>query len=168
MGQIILIINNVRSAHNVGSLLRTADGLGVKKVIISGYSPYPLSNNDSRLPHLAQKAHRQIQKTALGAEETASWSHSADIKTTISELKKSGYKIIALEQTSRAVLLDKYSPPIKLALIVGSEIGGIDQRLLNLSDVHLQIPMKGTKESFNVAVAGAIALYHLTQSRPLA
>ncbi|MBX4197052.1 TrmH family RNA methyltransferase [Candidatus Saccharibacteria bacterium] len=164
MRQIILIIHNVRSAHNVGSLLRTADGLGIERVVISGHSPYPKLEADSRLPHLAVKNHRQIQKTALGAETSVAWEHVAEIDNYLDRLKSQGYQVAALEQTPRAILLNEYSPPNKTALLVGSEIGGIEQDLLSQANVHLQIPMLGAKESFNVSVAAAMALYHLRYS----
>lgn len=98
MRSLVLVAHNLRSAHNVGSLLRTADGLGVGKTYLSGYSPYPLSDRDGRLPHLAQKTDRQIAKTALGAEKSAAWQHSPDIKEVISGLQKQGFVVAALEQ----------------------------------------------------------------------
>jgi 23S rRNA (guanosine2251-2'-O)-methyltransferase len=159
--QIILIIHNVRSAHNAGSLLRTADGLGVEKVIISGYSPYPKHESDVRLPHLAAKTHRQIQKTALGAETSINWEQITEIDAYLSRLKSRGFVIAALEQTAAAIPLNQYVPAEKIALLVGNEVGGLEPKLLNKADVHLQIPMLGAKESFNVSVAGAMALYHL-------
>jgi 23S rRNA (guanosine2251-2'-O)-methyltransferase len=159
--QIILIIHNVRSAHNAGSLLRTADGLGIERVIFSGYTPYPQSENDSRLPHLAQKTGRQIQKTALGAEKTVPWQRTGDIKTELVGLLGLGYQTAALEQTPTAIPLAEFKPPPKIALIVGNEISGLEPEVLSSVAVHLQIPMLGTKESFNVAAAAAMALYHL-------
>jgi len=164
MRQIVLIIHNVRSAHNVGSLLRTADGLGLDKVIISGYSPYPVTQNDTRLPHLAQKTASQIAKTALGAENSVVWSRIDDLDEAINDLAARGFTIAALEQTKTAKPLNNYRPPDKIALIVGNEITGIDERLLEMANAHLMIPMLGNKESFNVAVAGAMALYHLRYS----
>lgn len=159
--QIVLIIYNVRSAYNVGSLLRTADGLGVKQVIIGGYSPYPKQLSDKRLPHLADKTHHQIQKTALGAEISVKWKYVDSIEDCLEQLQSSGFIIAALEQTAEAIKLNQYSPPQKITLFVGNEVGGLEPEVLKRSDVHLQIPMLGVKESFNVAVAGAIALYHL-------
>lgn len=161
MRKIVLIVHNVRSAHNVGSILRTADGLSTKAVYLTGYTPYPPSPNDQRLPHLAQKTGRQIRKTALGAEATVRWQHEPDITKAMNKLRAAGYLIYALEQTTRSVNLAEAKPPAKLALIVGSEVGGLDKKVLALCDLRLQIPMSGQKESFNVAVAAAIALYHL-------
>jgi 23S rRNA (guanosine2251-2'-O)-methyltransferase len=161
MRQIILIIHNVRSAHNVGSLMRTADGLGIEKVIISGYSPYPQAKTDSRLPHLAAKTHRQIQKTALGAEISMPWEHLAKVDERLIQLRTDGFTVAALEQTKGATPINQFSPPGKIALLVGNEVTGLEPDLLAAADAHLQIPMLGTKESFNVSAAGAMALYHL-------
>ena len=164
MRQIILIIHNVRSAHNVGALLRTADGLGVEKVIISGYSPYPPAKDDVRLPHIAQKAGRAIQKTALGAEASVNWQKVDDISIYLDKLTADNWAIAALEQTESAKALSGYRPPNKIALIVGNEVGGLEDELLAKLPIHLEIPMMGAKESLNVAAAGAIGLYHLRYS----
>ena len=161
MRQIILIIHNVRSAHNVGSLLRTADGLGIEKVIISGISPYPAATADQRLPHIAAKTGRAIAKTSLGAESYTDWQHTDDLAAALDIYKQKGFEIIALEQTPAAVNIREYNPPNKVVLVVGNEISGIDKHALDLADKHLIIPMLGQKESFNVAVAGAMALYQL-------
>jgi 23S rRNA (guanosine2251-2'-O)-methyltransferase len=162
MRKIVLIIHNVRSTHNVGSLLRSADGFGINQVILTGYSPYPKKVGDERLPHISEKITRQINKTALGAERTIPWSNSQDITGVINELKAKGYLIAALEQTSTAKDLTSFNTDKNMALIVGNEVEGIDELTLNQADIHLQIPMRGKKESFNVAVAGSIGLYHLT------
>jgi 23S rRNA (guanosine2251-2'-O)-methyltransferase len=161
MRRIILIIHNVRSAYNVGALLRTADGLGIDEVVFSGYTPYPPAKSDIRLPHIAQKAGRAIRKTALGAEDSVKWQKTDDILNYIKSLVGAGWQMAALEQTSSAINLSDYQPPSKIALLVGSEIGGLEPGLLKAVPIHLEIPMLGTKESLNVAAAGAIALYHL-------
>lgn len=161
MCSIVLVVHNVRSAHNVGSVLRTAEGLGIDQVYLTGYSPYPLSKDDARLPHLAAKTHKQISKTALGAENSLKWTRQEDISRLIKDLKMENYQIVALEQTRTATDLTKFKSGSDLALIVGSELGGLDKSVLDLCDVHIHIPMSGKKESFNVSVAAAIALYHL-------
>lgn len=160
MRDIILIAHNVRSAHNVGSLLRTAEGLGVQKVILSGYTPYPSHANDRRLPHEAAKTTQQIQKTSLGAEDMVKWEHHDNLQPVLAKLKKDGYIIAAVEQTEDARELPKYHPPRKIVLIVGREVEGLEQEVLQACDLTLEIPMFGRKESFNVAQAAAIALYH--------
>lgn len=161
MKQLVLIAHNLRSAHNVGSLLRTADGLGVQEVFLTGYTPYPLQAGDSRLPHLAQKIDKQIAKTALGAEKTVQWQHQTNIKSVLEHLQRQDFAIAALEQAPDAIALPKFAPPDKLALIVGREVEGIEPEILDLCDLILEIPMLGKKESFNVAQAAAMALYHL-------
>lgn len=162
MRDLVLIIHNVRSCHNVGAMLRLADGLGVKKVFLTGYTPYPAYDGDTRLPHLTAKLTRQIHKTALGAEETVSWKYEEDISRVIAELKESGHRIAALEQTSTSIPLPKYIAPQSLALIVGREVEGIETEVLAQCDEAVMIPMQGHKESFNVSVAAGIALYSLT------
>jgi 23S rRNA (guanosine2251-2'-O)-methyltransferase len=106
MSEIALVIHNVRSCHNVGSMLRTADGLGVARVFLTGYTPYPKSENDSRLPHEAEKVSRQIHKTSLGAENSVDWHYINNINEVIKDLKKQGYKIGALEQSPSSIMLN--------------------------------------------------------------
>lgn len=162
MSDIILIAHNLRSAHNVGSLLRTAEGLGVAEVILSGYTPYPLLAAEDRLPHLANKIDRQIAKTALGAEKTQIWSHQTDIVATIARLRADGYYCAAIEQTERSTPLPGYVAPPKLVLLVGREVEGLEPEVVAACDVVLEIPMFGQKESYNVVQAAAMALYQVT------
>jgi tRNA G18 (ribose-2'-O)-methylase SpoU len=161
MSSIVLIAHNLRSSHNVGSLLRTAEGLGVKEVYLTGYTPYPISDGDPRLPHLAQKIHKQIVKTSLGAEETLLWQHQDNISNVVTRLKADGYTVMAIEQTPTSTPLTEYLRPEKLVLVVGREVEGIEQEVLALCDGALEIPMFGKKESFNVVQAAAMALYHV-------
>lgn len=158
--QIVLIAHNIRSTHNVGSLLRTAEGLGVEKMFLTGYTPYPPMENDSRLPHLAAKLGKQISKTALGAESFLPWQYSPDIFEILEQLKNQGYTLAAIEQAPGSVELQAYQPPAKIAIIVGREVEGIEQEVLDKADTVLEIPMFGRKESFNVVQAAAMALYH--------
>lgn len=160
MRQLVLIAHNLRSTHNVGSLFRTADGLGVDKVFLTGYTPYPRTPQDERLPHLAQKIHHQIVKTALGAEESVEWHHSSGLETVLQELRQQGFTIVALEQAADSIKLPEFAPPERLALIVGREVEGIEPEILTKCDSIVEIPMLGRKESFNVVQAAAMALYH--------
>ncbi len=160
MRQLVVIAHNLRSAHNVGSLLRTAEGLGVNKVFLTGYTPYPLSAGDARLPHEAAKVHKQIQKTALEAEASIDWQHSDNIESVLSDLKGQDYVVVAVEQAEDSVKLPSFVPADKLALIIGREVEGIEPEVLALCDHTLEIPMFGQKESFNVVQAAAMALYH--------
>ncbi len=158
---IVIIAHDIRSTHNIGSLLRTAEGLGIDHVYITGYSPYPLASSDKRLPHLAQKTHRAIQKTALGAEESQSWSQHDDINDVLRELKQTGYCLAALEQAPNVVQLPSWQPPQQVAVLLGREVEGIENALLQEMDVVIEIPMFGSKESFNVVQAAAMVMYHL-------
>ncbi len=160
MRQLIIIAHNLRSAHNVGSLLRTAEGLGVDKVFFTGYTPYPTSDIDERLPHLAAKIHRQIKKTALDAEDLVAWEHSDNVESILSDLKDQGYEVAAVEQAKDSIKLPSFVPPDKLALIIGREVEGVEPEVLALCEHILEIPMFGSKESFNVVQAAAMALYH--------
>ncbi len=160
--KIIIVAHNLRSIHNVGSILRTADGLGAHRVFLSGYTPYPIHPGDIRLPHLAAKIHKQIQKTALGAETSVNWQYFSDITSVFVKLKSEGYKIYALEQAANSIKLNDYKPEDKLALIVGREVEGLESEVIKNCDGVIEIPMFGAKESFNVAQAAAIGLYHCT------
>ncbi len=157
---IILIAHNLRSCHNVGSLLRTAEGLGVEEVVLSGYTPYPLQARDVRLPHEAVKLHKQIHKTALGAETSQKWQHVPEVGPTLQSLKTQGYSLAAIEQSQSSISLPDFKPPSKIVLLVGREVEGVEPELLELMDTILEIPMFGSKESFNVVQAAAMALYH--------
>lgn len=160
MRNIVLVAHNLRSTHNVGSLLRTAEGLGVEKVILSGYTPHPMYEGDRRLPHEAGKIGRAINKTALGAENSVKWEYHSEVLPVLQKLKKDGYAVAAIEQTDDAHLLHKYHPPQKVALLVGREVEGVEQEILDACDTALEIPMFGKKESYNVVQAAAMALYH--------
>lgn len=171
MSDLILIAYNIRSTHNVGALFRTAEGMGVKHIICAGYTPYPRvataqierqpysDHTDTRLPHEAEKLTQQIHKTALGAETMVPFSHSDTLD--FSHLRKLGYTIVGLEQDERSHPLHEYSPPTKIALLIGEEVHGIPHDLRNECDEFIEIPMYGKKESFNVSVATGIALYAL-------
>lgn len=161
MRQIILIAHNLRSCYNVGALMRTAEGLGVEKIYLTGYTPYPKANDDERLPHLASKIDRQIAKTALGAEKLLAWQHEPDLAKVLREIGASGFMTAALEQARDSIKLADFKPPEKIALIVGREVEGLEPDVLASCDKILEIPMQGQKESFNVTAAAAMALYAL-------
>lgn len=159
MPEIVLLLHNIRSTHNVGSIFRTAEGFGVSKIILSGYTPYPTLPHDSRLPHIREKLTAQIHKTALGAEQMVPFEYVE--QPDIAALKQAGYRIVALEQSPKSITLRDYIAPAKLVLVLGEEVHGIPPELLAECQDILEIPMHGQKESFNVSVAGAIALYEL-------
>lgn len=158
---IVVIAHNIRSTYNVGSILRTCDGFGIKKLYTTGYTPYPTLPNDTRLPHLRDKITRQISKTALGAEKTVDIEHFDLPDKILFQYKQLGYTAVALEQSDSSINLPAYEPPRNIVLLLGEEVHGITPDLLRLCDATLEIPMFGDKESFNVSVATGIALYAL-------
>lgn len=164
---IALIAHNLRSCHNVGSLLRTAEGLGVDTVYLTGYTPFPMTpqpgsdgTDDNRLPHQVLKLNKQIHKTALGAEHMVRWEHQNNVFDVIQQLHHNGYVVAAVEQTTSSTVLPSYPPGPKIALIVGREVDGLEADVMSAVDLVLEIPMFGSKESFNVVQAAAMALYH--------
>ena len=159
--ELVVIVHNIRSTHNVGAILRTCDGFGVSKVYFGGYTPYPSQISDTRLPHIHQKLTKQIHKTALGAELTVPNSRYEDIVELIKRLKADGFQIVALEQAKNSVSLPDFKPKPKVALLLGEEVEGITKDLLKMCNAVIEIPMHGSKESFNVSVAAGIALYQL-------
>lgn len=161
MKSIVVIAHDMRSTYNVGSLLRTAEGLGVKKLYLTGYTPHPKYLNDDRLPHIANKIDGAISKTSLGAENMVDWEHVPDIIGLINSLKNDGYTVCALEQTPNAIDLTSFSSPEKCVIVLGTEVTGLPENILKLCDKSLLIPMFGKKESFNVVQAAAMALYQL-------
>jgi len=146
---IYLIIDQIRSGLNIGSIFRTADAFRVKKIFICGFSPLP--------------PNKEILKTALGATESVSWEHIEDAKNIVAALKAEGVKILALEQTQNSISLENFDfkTSYPIALILGNEVDGVQQELINLCDGCLEIPQFGSKHSLNVAVSAGIAIWHL-------
>lgn len=151
--EIFLILENIRSAGNVGSIFRTADAVGVKKIYLVGYTPAPLDR--------FRRANTRIAKTALGAEECIPWEKKESAHEVVSELQKDGVECAALEQSQDAISYKKYAPKGSVALILGNEVEGVSKEALSICDVVIEIPMLGEKESLNVSVASGIALYEL-------
>lgn len=158
---VIVVAHNIRSLYNIGALFRTCEGLGVKKLILSGYSAYPKTKSDKRLPHESLKIDKAISKTALGAEKLLDWQKVDNLSGLIDSYRGKGYKIVALEQSPRSINLFNYKPPAKILLILGNELSGVDNGLMSSADDVIEIPMSGQKNSFNVVVAAAIAISHL-------
>ncbi len=160
---IVVIAHNIRSVHNVGAILRTADGFGISKVFLTGYSPYPAQADDQRPPHVRDKLTAQLHKTALGAE-TMPTEYREQPEPLLQELRKQGYCLVALEQDKHSINLQTYRPVAKhLALLLGEEVHGITPELLKICDDIVEIPMHGHKESFNVSVAAGISMYELSK-----
>ena len=165
--EIHLILHNIRSILNVGAILRTAEGLGVEKVIFSGYTPTPLPVS-KELPHIAENITAKIHKTALGAEQYLNLAHTKDILQAILKYRENGFQLVGLENNlddSRLIRINspdfhaKIGP--KIALVLGEEVDGITTELREKMDVFVEIPMVGRKESFNVSVATGMILYEL-------
>jgi len=148
------LLDNLRSAWNVGSIFRSADGLGIKTLYLCGITPTPTN--------------RSVLKTALGAEKSVAWEYSNNALETAKILKAEGYRMVALEQDERAISLEerKRGDTLATILVVGNEVTGVDPALLDLCDQILHIPMRGSKRSFNVEVAFAIAAYHFSPPLP--
>lgn len=153
----VLIIHNVRSAANVGSMFRTADGAGVDAIWLSGYTPAPAK------PHqkYQTKAEKSLAKAALGAEYFVPWKRSRFAGSVIAKLRGAGYQVIALEQDEASMPLETVLGEKPIALVVGNEVTGIHRRILKQCDMIGELPMRGEKNSLNVSVACGIALYTL-------
>ncbi|MDP3785306.1 MAG: RNA methyltransferase [bacterium] len=152
---VFLVLHNIRSLHNVGSIFRTADGAGVSKIFLTGYTPSPVD--------VFGKYRREISKTALGAEKYVPWEKPRPAAVLIKRLKRFNVQIVALEQTKGAVDYRKFKPEFPIALILGNEVRGLSKSVLQKCDKIIYIPMRGRKESLNVSVAAGIALFSLVR-----
>jgi tRNA G18 (ribose-2'-O)-methylase SpoU len=167
--EMVVSLHNIRSCYNVGAILRTCEGFGASRVILSGYTPRVHDVN--LLPHLRDKLDKEIHKTALGAEDMLDVYSCDDIMAELRSLKEQGYQIVGLENNIENVpiydLGDSKLKDIlsdKVVLVLGEEVNGIDYSLYDIIDLFVEIPMKGKKESFNVSVAAGIAMYGLTSA----
>ena len=153
--EIIVILDNVRSAHNVGSIFRTSDGAGVSKIILVGYTPAPVDRFGRVQP--------EIEKTSLGASLMIDWEQKdsgEQILKRVQELKAECFTVVSVEQTEKSISLYDFSVPEKVIYVVGNEIDGVSKELLEVSDAVVKIPMQGKKESLNVGVAAGIVLFY--------
>ena len=165
--KIALILPDIRSTYNVGSIFRSAECLGAAHIYICGYTPYPQHYNDARLPHISTKIHNQIAKTALGAESIVPFSVYNSESEAIQQAKIDGYIIVGIEQDDNSVPMDAYTFSGNVAFIFGNELKGISGWTKQQCDVILEITQYGTKESLNVASAAVVALYAArTQYKP--
>lgn len=147
-----LILENIRSAHNVGSIFRTADGAGVSKIYLLGYTPTPIDRFGRPQP--------EIQKTSLGASETIPWEQHATIADILPILAQEGVVVTVVEQTASSDLISSFVTPEKVAFVVGNEVEGVSPEALAAAAQIVELPMLGKKESLNVSVATGIVLYH--------
>lgn len=147
--RLIIILENIRSMHNVGSVFRTADAFLAEAIILCGYTPIP--------------PHRDIHKTALGATETVNWMHYESTEQALAELKANNYRIYAVEQTTDSIPLNQfqYDHEAPIAIILGNEVEGVSNVALSLCDGCIEIPQQGMKHSLNVSIAASIVLWEL-------
>jgi len=144
-----LILDDIRSLNNIGSIFRTADAFRIKEIVLCGIT--------------AQPPHRDIHKTALGATESVSWRYEEDVLTAVKELQDNDVKMLALEQTEKAISLEQFVPEknVNYAIVLGNEVRGVDQKVVDMADHCIEIPQFGTKHSFNVSVSNGIILWDL-------
>lgn len=143
-----IVLDNIRSLHNVGSVFRTADAFAVEQVLLCGVTAKP--------------PHREIRKTALGATESVDWQYFESAESAVRELKNNGYRIYSIEQVEEPVYLyELETPKEKLAIVLGNEVDGVDNEVIGLSDACVEIPQFGTKHSLNVSVTCGIVLWQL-------
>ena len=148
---VIVVLENVRSAYNVGSVFRTGDAFLIEAIYLTGYTAKP--------------PHKEIKKTALGAEDTVNWKHFTSAALAIDELKQAGYKVFAIEQVVNSISLEKTSITDKMALVFGNEVSGIEQATITHCDGCIEIPQLGMKHSLNIATAVGVVLWEIVRSR---
>ena len=148
---VVAVLENVRSAYNVGSVFRTADAFLIEAIYVTGYTAKP--------------PHKEIKKTALGAEETVGWKHFPSGIDAVRALKQDGYKVFAVEQVENSISLEKFEPDGKVAVIFGNEVTGVEQSTIALCDGTIEIPQLGMKHSLNIATAAGVVLWELVRTR---
>ena len=144
---LVVVLDNVRSHNNVGSVFRSSDAFLVERILLCGYTGTP--------------PHRDIHKTALGATESVSWQHYDTTLDAVKQLKADGYKVYAIEQTLNSTMLDRFLPTGKIAIVLGNEVMGVDQAVIDVCDGVIEIPQFGTKHSLNISVSAGIVLWDL-------
>ena len=147
---IVIVLDNVRSAHNVGAIFRTSDAFLIEKIFLCGITPCPPNN--------------EIRKSALGSTNSVEWTYESDTKKTLNNLKNSGYRIVGVEQVENSTKLSSFKPNHPTALIFGHEVDGISQEVINCCDEFLEIVQYGTKHSLNISVCAGIVIYKASQS----
>ncbi len=148
-----MLLDNIRSVHNVGSIFRTAETIGVSKIYCLGTTPTPVDR--------FQRKRRDFVKVALGSEDLVPWEHVDNSSSLVKRLKKDGFRIIAVEQSEGSVNYKKIKPTNKSVIILGNEVLGVSGSLLKVADVIAEVPLKGEKESLNVSVVAGIALFQI-------
>lgn len=151
--EVAVLLHDIRSTYNVGSIFRTSDALGINKIYLSGYTPTPIDKYG--------RARKDIGKVALGAEKTISWEYQEDPRKIIKNLKNDGFQVVCVEQDEKSVDYKKLKVKEKVLFVMGNEVLGVDKKILELCDDVVEIPMKGEKESLNVSVAYGVALFRI-------
>lgn len=148
---VVVILDNIRSMNNIGSIFRTCDAFAIEHLYLCGIT--------------AQPPHKDISKTALGATESVEWSYHADVVTLVTQLQKEQYEVYLIEQTDNSILLDKFeiTPNKKVAIVLGNEVFGVDEKLLPICNGVIEIPQFGTKHSLNVTIAGGIVIWEIVK-----
>mgnify|MGYP003667454255 FL=1 len=148
---IIVVLDNIRSLNNVGSVFRTSDAFLIEKIYLCGFTATP--------------PHKEIHKTALGATESVDWEHKEDTVTLVNELRAEGIVVASIEQVENSIMLDEFKPEPnkKIAIVMGNEVKGVQQEVINASDYCIEIPQKGTKHSLNISVSCGVVLWDLFQ-----
>lgn len=147
---VVVVLENIRSAYNVGSVFRTADAFLLEAIYICGYTAYP--------------PHKEIKKTALGAEDTVHWKHFKQITEAIAQLRQEGYKVYSVEQAENSIALNQFQTgKEKIAVIFGNEVTGVEQSTIALTDGCIEIPQLGMKHSLNISVAAGVVLWELVR-----
>lgn len=149
----VVILPDIRSTHNVGSIFRTSDALGIDKIYLTGYTPTPVDRFN--------RPRKDIAKTALGAEKHIPWEYTQDINKLLKELSAGGFTIVAIEQSDNSIDYKKIKKTSKMAFVLGNEVEGLPKATLKLCDLVAEIPMKGEKESLNVSVSAGVALFRI-------
>jgi tRNA G18 (ribose-2'-O)-methylase SpoU len=152
-----VVLHNIRSAHNVGSIFRTADGAGVKKIFLCGYTPNPID----RFGRVVE----EIRKTSLGATDSVPWEHCDDTDACMEKLRTMGVTVVAVEQHARAIPYTEYTREERVAFVFGNEIDGVPDAVCDQADNIIYIPMRGMKESLNVSVSAGIVLFDRVRER---
>lgn len=154
---IAVMLHNVRSAHNVGSIFRTADATGVLRLYLTGITPAPLDRFG--------RIQKEIAKTALGAEKFVAWEHRRSPLAVVRRLRRDGWTIVGVEQDRRSISYKKFRAGRKTLFIFGNEVRGLSQSARNACDELVEIPMRGAKESLNVSVAAGVVLFHARKDK---
>lgn len=149
----VIVLDNIRSLHNTGSIFRTADCAGVQDIYLCGTTPTPIDRFERPV--------KEIAKTALGAEKSINWKYFKSTSVVLNKLKKDGYQIIAIEQSNNSIDYKNIKPKNKVVFVVGNEVSGISKKILGLCDTVAEIPQRGEKESLNVSVATGIAIFRI-------